>query len=128
MKKFVFLLAVLLLTSVSLTATAQKQYQMGFKTQTALTSATAISVTPENTVTLFTLAADTNITFSAVTSYAVPADFILFRIKGNTRQRILTWGTNLDGLNDTIATGKTWMYMFIWDGTAYKKVSKSITD
>jgi len=79
-------------------------------------------------MTLYTLTADTNVTFNAVTTYAVPADLLIFRIKGNTRQRVLTWGTALDGLNDTIATNKTWTYSFIWDGTAYKKLCKSITD
>jgi hypothetical protein len=128
MKKFIFLLAVISLSVICITATAQKQYSMGYKTQTALTSALAISVTPENSLTLYTLAADTNVTFTAVTTYAVPADQLVFRIKGNTRQRVILWGTAIDSPNDTIASNKTWTFSFIWDGTAYKKLGKALTD
>jgi hypothetical protein len=128
MKKFIVIIVGLLFISLGNPATAQKQYKMGYKVQTALTSATTISVTPLNSLTLFTLGADTNVTFNAVTTYAVPSDLVIFRVKGNTRQRILAWGTNMDGNNDTIATNKTWTFSFVWDGTAYKKMCKSITD
>jgi len=127
MKKYiVFLLCMAIGFAVQ--TIGQKAYKFGDKTQSALTSALTISITPASSLTLYTLTADTNVTFNAVTTYAVPADLLIFRIKGNTRQRVLTWGTALDGLNDTIATNKTWTYSFIWDGTAYKKLCKSITD
>jgi len=131
MKKFLILAVGLILVAAIGTTNAQtKAYKMGYKAKTALTSSTTISVTPEAgmSLTLYTLAADTNVTFSAVTTYAVPADMLVFEIKGNTRSRIITWGTNLDSTNDTIATGKTWTYSFIWNGTAFKKLCKSITD
>jgi len=131
MKKFLILAVGLILFAAIGTANAQtKAYKLGFKATTALTSSTTISVTPEAgmSFTLYTLAADTNVTFNVVTTYAVPADQLIFQIKGNTRERIIAWGTNLDGLSDTIATGKTWTYSFIWNGTAYKKLGKSVTD
>ena len=109
-------------------AQAQRRYPFGERAATALTSATTISVTPDATLSLYTLAADTNVTFNALTTQSVMADQVIFRIKGNTRQRIMVWGTNIDGLNDTIAINKTWTFSFIWDGTAYKKLCKSITD
>jgi len=109
-------------------AQAQKRYAFGDRTKIALTSALTVSVSPAATLSLYTLTADTNVTFNAVTTYAVTADQIVFRIKGNTRQRIIAWGTNLDSPNDTIATNKTWTYSFIWDGAAYKKLCKAATD
>jgi hypothetical protein len=126
--KLFFSILVLLIFIVTPQVKAQKRYPFGERVTSALTSATTISVTPNATLELYTLAADTNVTFNALTTYSVMADQVVFRIKGNTRQRIIIWGTNIDGLNDTIATGKTWTYSFMWDGTAYKKLCRSITD
>jgi len=109
-------------------AQCQYKYPFGSRVSSALTSATTISVTPAATLTLYTLAADTNVTFNAVVSSAVVTDMVVFRVKGNTRTRHLTWGLNMDALSDSIATGKTWTYTFIWDGTAYKMLGKIITD
>lgn len=131
--KFLFLCLMLFVASgISEQSNAQKRYAFGDRMviPIAATSSTytTISITPPVTLTMYTFSADTNVTFNAVTTRAVPADILMFRIKGNIQSRIITWGTNLDGVSDTIAADKTWMYQFIYDGTAYKKVSKSPTD
>jgi len=121
MKKFTtILLSLVVLLAVSITANAQSQYKFNYRVGTALTSATAIALTPVNTMTVYTLAADTNVTFTAVVTGAVIGDQVIIKVLGNTRTRTLTWSTGLNAMaTDTVHHGNATIYSFIYTGTKY---------
>lgn len=126
MKKFIFILAILAI--VAQVSVAQKKYATGYRTTIALSSATTISLTPQVTQTTYTLAADTNVTFSATTTKSVPGDILYFKVKANTRARVMVWGSNIDSPNDTVASGKTVTFGFLYVGSSYLKLSRGSTD
>ncbi len=122
MKKFIlFLSLVIAVICVSIQdASAQKQYKYGYKEGvTTLTSALTVSVTPNATFKQYELAADTNITINVVKTNALPGDMISFKIKANTRNRTITFGTNIEAAAPTITSTKTVTYLFFYNGTYY---------
>lgn len=107
----------------------QRLYAFENRTAIALTSGVAITLIPQHTLTVYTLVADTNVTFSADTSHAIPGDMFVLKVKGNTRTRTMTFSTNLYSPTDSITAGKTVMYEFIWiPGYGYRLIAKAATD
>lgn len=121
MKKLIYIvIAVLLITVYGSQVEAQKAYKFGYKTApTSITSALTVSVTPNQTFTQYTLAADTNITVNVVSTYALPGDLVAFKIKANTRNRTITFGTNIEASAPTITATKTVTYLFLYNGTNF---------
>jgi len=109
-------------------AQAQKQYAYVGRQTATLTSAATVAITPKATLTVYTLAAAHAATINATTTYAVPGDVIAFKITASAAERIITFGTNLNALPDTIASGKTKMYQLMWTGSAYNLISSAATD
>jgi len=126
MKKGLLLIAILLITLANI-ADAQ-QYQYGYRTSQTLTSAVAIEVSPAATLTVYTVAADTNITYSADVSQAVIGDKIVLQVTADASNRIQAFGDNLVAVNDTITANKTVLYEFIYTGTAYYMLGKLQAD
>lgn len=121
MKKLIaFTLSLLLFAALGSNLEAQKQYKFGYRAApVTVTSALTVSVTPVTTFNQYELVADTNITVNVVKTYAVPGDLVTFKIKGNTRNRTITYGTNIEGAAQTITANKTVMYLFVYNGTYY---------
>lgn len=121
MKKILAIVfSMLLLVAISTQATAQKQYRYGYRAAPVpLTSALTVSVTPVCSFNQYELTADTNVTINVVKTYAVPGDQVSFKIKGNTRNRTITLGTNIEAAAQTITANKTLMYLFVYNGTYY---------
>jgi hypothetical protein len=117
MKKILFLIAFTVLLSA--TSMAQKNYSFGYRQSSTINSDTTISLTPVVTQTIYLLVADTNVTFVANPAKAVVGDELIIQAKANTRDRVLVFGTNLTSVNDTIPSGKTRMYRFVWTGSVY---------
>lgn len=129
MKKLIILLSICLLVAVSTnSAVAQKQYAFGSRTSKSLTSATTVTLTPVNTFTLYTIAADTSITFHAITSKAIIGDKFVLKISGNTRMRQLIFGNYLNAANDSVSSTKIKLFEFIYNGTDYDILSKQQTN
>ena len=105
-----------------------KTYVFGGRTSVALTSALTISLSPPATMTIYTLTADTNVTFTAATTHSEIGDMIVLKVKGNTRNRTMVFSTNLKSVTDIITATKTMMYEFIYTGAAYCLVAKAATD
>ena len=121
MKKIILLSVTFLLVAfMCTTAEAQKKYSYGGKTApVTIASALAVSVTPYASLSLFEISADTNVTVNVVTTRSLPGDLVTFKIKANTRNRTITWGTAIESTSPTINTGKTATYLFVWNGTNY---------
>lgn len=118
MKKFIAICTLMLLTTV--VVSAQKQYGFGAKVApVTVASALTVSVTPAASFSQFEIAADTNITVNVVSTKSLPGDLVSFKIKANTRNRTITWGTGIESTAPTISTGKTVTYLFLWNGTNY---------
>jgi len=126
MKK-IFLI-IMLVGLMSLASVAQKQYTFGYRVGSTLTSATAIAVTPVNTLNIYKLDADTGVTFTAVVTKAVVGDRIVLQVKANTSNRPMAFSTGLVGAVDTIPATKTVMYEFIYTGTYYYNTGKRQVD
>jgi hypothetical protein len=128
-KKLIVLLTICLLVAIATgSAEAQKQYAFGSRTSSTLSSATTLSITPANTLTLYTLAADTSITFNAITSKALPGDKLVFKITANRVNRIFVFGNYLNAKNDTIVATKIKLYEFIFTGQDYDLLTKQQTN
>lgn len=106
----------------------QRLYAFEGRTVDTLSSATAISLTPMHTLTVFLLTADTNVTFTALTSHAIIGDCFILKVLGHTRNRTMTFSTNIYSVSDTITAGKTVMYEFMWTGDGYQLVAKAATN
>ncbi|MDP2723198.1 MAG: hypothetical protein Q8O72_10600 [Bacteroidales bacterium] len=126
MKKILFI-GMLLMMFVNL-AEAQKQYGFDYRTSSTLTSAVAVSVTPVAALTVYTITADTNITYSAVVTDAVIGDKFVLQITADASARIMAFGTNITAVNDTITATKTRLYEFIYTGTGYYMLGKLQAD
>jgi hypothetical protein len=114
---------ILILLATAIDSQAQKKYGYGYKQSEVLTSAATISITPKNSLTLFTLVATHSPTITPTTTYAVIGDILVFSINSSGAARTITWGTGFTGLADVLVSGKNHMIQFIWDGTTYKKLS-----
>lgn len=129
MKKLFTIMAICLMVAMTITQVdAQKQYPYGSRVSLALTSATTVSVTPANTLTFYKIAADTSITFNAVTSKSLPGDRLILKVTANTRTRQFVFGTNLNAVNDSITSTKIKLYEFIYNGTDYDILTKAQTN
>ena len=130
MKKLITIMAICLMVAMTTTnkADAQKQYAFGSRVSLSLTSSTTVSVTPANTLTFYTLSADTSITFNAVTSKSLPGDRFVLKVTANRIQRKFTFGTNFHATLDSIASTKVKLYEFIYNGTDYDILSKQLTN
>lgn len=113
-------LVILLVAATTYHASAQKQYKFGYKSAvTTLTSGLTVSVTPRASLALYTLDADTNVTINVVKTYALPGDMIVFKVKALTRNRTITFGSNIEASAPTVTANKTVNYMFYYNGTNY---------
>lgn len=121
MKKiFVFALSLLLFAAIGNQLQAQKQYAFGHKTApVTVASALTVSVTPYASLSQYEIAADTNVTINVVTTKSLPGDMITFKIKANTRNRTIVFGTAIESTSPTITATKTITYLFLWNGTNY---------
>jgi hypothetical protein len=77
---------------------------------------------------LYTLSATHAITLDAVTTYAVPGDMLIYKIKATSANRAIAFRTNINAVNDTITSGKTKMYLFFYTGSAYELAGSSGVD
>lgn len=128
MRKLFAALMLVVLLAFADTAIAQKQYAYVGRQTATLTSATTIAITPKATLMVYTLAAAHAPTINATTTYAVPGDVVALKITASAANRIVTFGTNLNAVTDTIASGKTKMYQFMYTGSAYDLISSAATD
>lgn len=121
MRKFIAIAITMLLVTCTVTQVeAQKQYKFGSKVApVTVASALAVSVTPYASFSQYELSADTNITVNVVTTKSLPGDLLTFKVKANTANRTITWGTAIQSTASTVNTGKTATYLFIWNGTNY---------
>lgn len=119
-KLFSILLIATFLVATAVKADAQSAYKYNYRVAVPLTSAIAIALTPVTTEVVYTLVADTNVTFTATTTGAVIGDELVLKIQGHTRTRTITWSTNLNAMaSDTIHHGNATIYNFIYTGTKY---------
>lgn len=118
----------LLVATVINNAVAQKQYAFGSRVSTTLTSATTVSITPANTLTLYKIAADTSITFNALTTKAIIGDRFVLKVTANRIQRKFTFGTNFHATLDSIAATKVKLFEFIYNGTDWDILCKQQTN
>lgn len=129
MKKIIGICLILLTFCVTAhDASAQKEYKFIGRQSATLTSDTLISVTPKATLTVYYLSATHAVKFNAVTTYAVPGDMQVFKIKATSANRAIAWVTNMNAVNDTITSGKTKTYLFMYTGSAYDLISSSGVD
>lgn len=129
MKKLISFFLLLTLCTVTLESQAQKEYKFANRKAIAtLTSDTLISVTPKATMSLYYLSATHAIKFNAVTTYAVPGDLVIFKVKATSANRAVVWNTNLTAVTDTVASGKTKTYFFVYTGSSYDIISSAATD
>jgi hypothetical protein len=103
----------------------QKRYAFGERTAVTLTSATAIAINPAHTQTIYTLAADTNVTFTIGSgAKSIIGDMVILRLKANTRNRTFTFSGSIVGTADTLSTGKSKLYLFLFTGSKYEQLSE----
>lgn len=126
MKKI--LLIVMLIGLFAAQSEAQKQYKFGTRTSVELSSAVAVTITPVNTLTVYTIEADTNVTFNAVVTKSVIGDRIIISATADASARTMSFGTSMNGANDTITATKTMTYEFIYTGSTFDIVSKLQSD
>jgi len=129
MKKFIGICLVLLTFSlVSFEASAQKEYKFVGRQAATLTSDTLINVTPKATMTVYTLSATHAVKLNAITTYSVPGDIVVFKIKATSANRAITFNDAIDAPTETINSGKTKTYTLVYMGAAYVLTASAAVD
>jgi len=128
MKRIITFFIVLTALLVSTQVEAQKKYAFGSRTGETLTSAVAVSVTPAATLTVYTVSADTNITWSVDNSYAVIGDRLVLAISADASNRVMTFGTNITATTDSVLANKTKLFEYIYTGSTYHCLGKLQAD
>lgn len=125
MKKAIFILLIGFLALALQANAQQKRYAFGERTAITLSSSTAIALAPVHTQTIYTLAADTNVTFTIGTgAKSIIGDMVILRLKANTRNRTFTFSGSIVGTADTLSTGKSKLFLFLFTGSKYEQLSE----
>jgi hypothetical protein len=103
----------------------QRLYAFGNRTAVTLTSSDTIILTPKNTLTVYSLMANSGVVFNAQAAYAIIGDRILLKVMDTTSTRQLKFGTNFEAANDSVTDGYTKIFEFLWTGDKYFLISKA---
>lgn len=124
-----FLVFTALLFQSADTASGDK-YRYGFRESVTLTCADTVEIEPNNlTLTYATMAADTNVVFNANADNSIVGDRVVLQITADTvSTRQFTFNSNITALADSVESGKTKLFEFIYNGTAFYQVSELQVD
>ncbi len=124
MKNFFKILMVLIVASVALmsftpSAPADK-YPYGKRGTATITYASTINVAPNNlTQLLATCTLTGNVIATVNKDNSIAGDILILKLSASSANRQVDFSTNFTAVDDSVVSGKTKVFEFIFDGTNF---------
>lgn len=131
MKGFAFTLIALTAILLIAATSPPDKYQYGKRSAVTLTieDDTLVTVVPNNlTFTYATLAVDSNVTVVANVDNSIVGDRFILHVTADESNRLITWGTNISAVNDSVVATKTKLFEFVYNGTGFYQIAESGVD
>jgi len=86
-----------------------------------------VTFTPQYTFTGYQFAADTNLVIKANVSRAYPGNMLFLEVKGDSKQRFITFDDNFTGVfaKDTLNINKTRLWSFLFINNKFVQINRS---
>ncbi len=125
--KFISVLALFVTVAllVAFTPATGDKYKFGNRSSVMLNCDPVVAVNPGNlTLTYAVMAMDTNAVINVSTSKSILGDRITFECTALTRNRRITFNDNITAITDSVLTGKTKVFEFVFNGTDFVQASE----